>query len=147
MSQFTTSKTKTHVDVFRPVLLSCIINLGQSGQCTFELQQLHVSLGNIEIGCAATATPFNADSQSSQQSIIKVLMLFFCESSQLPMRYTSNYGDCNFLLTVSGAITIRQYWHVDVLRHGLSSCMTDLGKIGQYTLKLQQLPFMAHLRY
>ena len=47
---------------------------------------------------------------------------------------------CHFLLPAGGALTISQYWHVDVFRARLISCMWNLGQIGLCKVKLQQLP-------
>ena len=43
----------------------------------------------------------------------------------------------DFLLSVGGAMTMNQYWHVDVFRPGLQSNMRSLRQTGQCTFELQ----------
>ncbi len=60
-----------HVDLFRSGALSNISNLGKIGHCMAELLQLPVSWRIIEICQAATDTPFNENSRSSQFNVTK----------------------------------------------------------------------------
>ncbi len=58
-----------HLDLFRSGVLSNISSLGKIGHCMAELLQLPVSWRIIEICQAATDTPFNENSRSSQFNV------------------------------------------------------------------------------
>ncbi len=58
-----------HVDLFRSGVLSNVSSLGKIGHCMAELLQLPVSWRIIEICQAATDTPFNENSRSSQFNV------------------------------------------------------------------------------
>ena len=64
-----------HVDMFRSGVLSNMWSLGQIGHCMSELQQLPFLWRNIEICRAATDTPFNETSRSSQFNIAKAFRI------------------------------------------------------------------------
>ena len=61
-------------------------------------------------------------------------------SVQPARRSTWKCKTCHFLLPVGGAMTMIEYWHIDVFRAGLLSYMKNLGQIGQCTFELEQLP-------
>ncbi len=63
------------LDMFRPGLLSNLISLGRIVLCMAELQQLLFPWRDIVFCHAATDTPFNENSRSSQFNITKAFRL------------------------------------------------------------------------
>ncbi len=58
-----------HVDLFRSGVLSNISSLGKIGHCMAELLQTSCFMANHQFCQAATDTPFNENSRSSQFNV------------------------------------------------------------------------------